>query len=185
MQVELLGLLLLQSDRSWTLAELSRTLRAPSSSVHRELRRAVGAGIVTEATAQRPHRYRAAKELPAYRPLRDLLSLTVGVEDRLRQALLEESGVKAAAIHGSWARGSIRPDSDIDLIVITEGDRASVQRVARSTGRSIGREVDVSVLTVEAYRELAGATNPFLELILTGPRIDLVGDIKNLKSADG
>jgi predicted nucleotidyltransferase len=185
MQVELLGLLILQPERSWTIQDLSRTLKAPGSSVHRELRRAVSAGLVTEESARRPHRYRAASEGPAYAPLRDLLSLTVGVEDRLRRALSGVEGVLVASIHGSWAKGTVTPTSDIDLLVVTEGDRAAVLRAARSVGRSVGREIDVSTLTVAGLREMVQAENPFVDLVLRGPRIDLVGELDSLSGVNG
>ncbi|HEX7297518.1 MAG TPA: hypothetical protein VF257_00840, partial [Solirubrobacteraceae bacterium] len=47
MQVRLLGLLLLQPEREWTIDDLRRTLDAPTSSIVRELARAQDAGIVT------------------------------------------------------------------------------------------------------------------------------------------
>src|SRR3712207_88645 len=58
MQLEMLGLLLLQPDASWALGDLARRLKAPQSSVHRELQRAVDAGIVVRDSSHRPHRYR-------------------------------------------------------------------------------------------------------------------------------
>ncbi len=82
MQLRMLALLLLQPERSWTLQELAHALDAPASSVHRELRRAESAGLIGSDTTARPHRFRAAADGPLYRPLADLLNLTVGVEER-------------------------------------------------------------------------------------------------------
>lgn len=59
------------------------------------------------------------------------------------------SDLHAAAIHGSWVAGSVRPDSDIDLMVVSDGDRRGVRRIARRVGKTIGREVDVTVLSLE------------------------------------
>jgi DNA-binding IclR family transcriptional regulator len=64
MQVRLLGLLLLQPERSWTLRELADTLGAPQSSVHRELERAEAAGIIRRDARARPHRFNAAADEP-------------------------------------------------------------------------------------------------------------------------
>lgn len=78
MQVELLGLVLLQPDRRWTLDELTGLLGAPTSSIHRELLRAAEAGIVERDVRQRPHLFRAATDSPLFDPMRTLLQVTVG-----------------------------------------------------------------------------------------------------------
>jgi predicted nucleotidyltransferase len=183
MQVELLGLVLLQADRAWTLHELTDRLGAPQSSVHRELGRLVDAGLVSRDARQRPHQYRVAPDAPGYEPLRELLELTVGVPTRLSLALDDVPGVRAAAIHGSWAAGKVRPDSDLDVIVISDGDRREAQRAVRAVGRAVGREVDLSILSPEEFDMLRTDRNPFVGKLLHGPRIDLVGDLAALGSA--
>lgn len=181
MQVEMLGLLVLPPERGWTLEELTNRLEAPQSSVHRELRRGIDAGLVTRDDHRRPHIYRGAAESPATHPLRELLELTVGVPRRMADALQDIPGVVAAAIHGSWAAGTVRPDSDLDLVIVTDGDRRAAQRAVRRVGREIGREVDPSVLSRTDFKRLLDSRNPFLGRILHGPRVDLFGDLDELR----
>ena len=145
--------------------------------MHRELLRFVDAGLVARDTRQRPHRFTVAADAPAYRPLRELLELTVGVPKRLADALDQIPGVRAAAIHGSWAAGRVRPDSDIDVLVVSAGDLPAVQRALREAGRAIARDIDVAVLSPEEFSNLRSDRNPFLGKVLHGPRIDLVGDL--------
>jgi len=183
MQVELLSLILLQPDRTWTLDGLGDELNAPPSSIHRELHRLLDAGLALRDTRQRPHTYRAAPDAPAYRPLRELLELTAGVPLRLADELSAVEGIVAAAIHGSWAAGTVRPDSDLDVIVVTDGDRRAAQRAAQRVGQRIGRDVDASVLSRETFDDLRGSHNPFLGKILHGPRIDVIGDLIHLGAA--
>lgn len=179
-QVELLSLLFLQPDRTWTLADLSKHLQVPQSSIHRELHRLLDAGLARRETRKRPHSYSVATDAPAYPPLRELLELTAGVPVRLASALGDVSGVVAVAIHGSWAAATVRPDSDLDVVVITDGDRLAAQRAVRRVGRDINRSVDVSVLSREQFLELRRLRNPFIGKILHGPRVDVVGDLANL-----
>ena len=181
MQVELLGLLVLAPEREWTLEELTNRLEASQSSVHRELRRGIDAGLLTRDDNRRPHIYRAAAESPAHQPLRELLELTVGVPRRMADALQNIPGVVAAAIHGSWAAGMVRPDSDLDLVIVTDGDRRAAQRAVRRVGREIGREVDASVLSPADFEGLRDSRNPFLGKILHGPRIDVFGDLDEFR----
>jgi predicted nucleotidyltransferase len=180
MQVNLLALTMLQPGREWTLDHLSAQLNAPQSSVHRELGRLAQAGLVTRDSKRRPYSYQAATEAPAYGPLRELLELTAGVSGRLGRELAQVPGVLAASVHGSWAAGRVRPDSDLDILVVTEGDRQSALRAARRVGREVDREVDSSVLSLVDYLEMLNAQNPFLAKILDGPRIDVIGTLADL-----
>ena len=127
--------------------------------------------------AQRPHRYRAAVDSPAYEPLRELLERTVGVADRLRNALEGIAGVQVAAIHGSWASGKVGPTSDIDVVVIASGDDREARKAIRRVCRDAGREADISLLSLEAAKEMAELSSPFWQKLRGGPRIDLIGDL--------
>jgi len=180
MQLALLGLLLLQAERSWTLQELAESLAAPASSVHRELRRAEQAGIVTRDASSRPHRFAAATSDAFYEPLVQLLSRSVGVEHELRAALDEHPGVLAAMIHGSWAGGPRRPDSDIDIVVVGDVDLRDLRRRLRPIGERAGRTLDLTVLTTEELQGLARDRGSFARRILATPTIPLVGDVNTI-----
>lgn len=177
MQVYVLGLLLLQPERSWTLDELASVTGATSSSIHREVLRALDAGLIHRDAARRPHRFQAATDSPAFEPLQRLLEVTVGVAERFRLALAQVGGIDAAAIHGSWAHGRVRSDSDIDVLVISDGDRIEIKRALRAAANAVGREVDVSVVSSADAEQMRTLHNPFFERIERGPRIDLVGSM--------
>jgi predicted nucleotidyltransferase len=180
MQIELLGLLLLQPERSWTLQELAGGLAAPSSSVHRELGRAEQAGIVTRDASARPHRFAAATDDGFYEPLAALLARSVGVEQDLRAALDGQPGVLAAVIHGSWAGGSRRPDSDIDVLVVGDIVLRDLRRHLRPIGERAGRALDLTVLTTEELQRLVRDRSSFARRILETPTIPLVGDLHSI-----
>jgi predicted nucleotidyltransferase len=176
MQVRLLALLLLQPERSWTLHELAADLDAPQSSVHRELGRAEDAGLVIRDAAARPHGFRAATDDSLYEPLAALLSRSVGVELELRSAL-RRTDVTAAVIYGSWARGTRRPDSDIDVLVVGDAPLRDLRRVVRPIGKAAGRTVDVTVLSADEFRRLQDEGAGYVRSVLEGPTTALVGDL--------
>jgi predicted nucleotidyltransferase len=176
MQVRLLALLLLQPERSWTLQELAADLNAPQSSVHRELSRAEGAGLVVRDSTARPHRFIAATEDPVYEPLAALLSRSIGVEAELRSVLCRPD-VLAAVIHGSWARGTRRPDSDIDVLVIGDAQLRDLRRAVRRVGKAAGRRVDITVLSLDEFRRLRDEGASYVRTVLEEPTTALVGDL--------
>lgn len=177
MQVELLALVLLQPERRWTLQQLTDALAAPRSSVHRELGRAEATGIIRRDATARPHLFAAATDEPLHEPLAALLRASVGVEARLRSAL-EHPGILAAAIYGSWATGARRPDSDIDVLVIGDADLRELRSLVRPVGKSAGRTIDLTLLTVDEFQQLVKERSSFARRVLEEPTLELVGDLR-------
>jgi predicted nucleotidyltransferase len=148
------------------------------ASLHRELLRAVDAGIVERDQSRRPHEFRAVRSSPLYEPVAALLQMTVGVEQGLRELLLITPGVAAAALYGSWADSSARPTSDIDLLVVGDDvDARGLRANLRKLGRRIGREIDLVLIPRRDFEVLLRDENPFLRVVLEGPIVNLVGDV--------
>jgi predicted nucleotidyltransferase len=179
MQLHLLALLLLQPERSWTLQELAQALDAPASSVHRELGRAQRAGIIRRSAAARPHRFQAATEDPLYEPVAELLRRSVGVEQQLR-VVLRRPDVLVAVIYGSWAGGTRRPDSDIDVLVIGDADLRELRRCVRPIGKAAGRTIDLTVMSAEEFQRLLAEESSFARSVLQAPTTPLVGELDSI-----
>jgi predicted nucleotidyltransferase len=179
MQLRLLALLLLQPERSWTLSELASTLRAPASSVHRELGRIEAAGLLNRDDGSRPHRFAGASTSPLFKALRELLQLTVGVEDELKDAL-DVPGVIAAAIHGSWVAGNRRPDSDIDVVVVGESDLRILRSHTRDIASRAGRRIDLMLFSADEFRSRIREGQGFARHLIDEPVVPLVGDLRTL-----
>jgi predicted nucleotidyltransferase len=180
MQLRLLALLLLQPERAWTLDGLAQALSAARSSVHRELERAEDAGLVRRDTASRPHRFVAATDDPMFEPLAMLLQRSIGIEEELRAAL-RRPDVRVAVIHGSWASGSRRPDSDVDVLVVGDAPLRELRRAVRSIGQVVGRTIDITAMSVPEFRDRLEEGSGFARAILAGPTVPLVGDAESLR----
>jgi predicted nucleotidyltransferase len=178
----MLALLLLQPERSWTLQQLAEALQAPVSSVHRELGRAEDAGILVRDSSGRPHRFQAASEDPFFDPLVALLRGSVGLEEELRAVLSDRDDVLAAVIHGSWAAGSRRPDSDIDVLVVGNVELADLRRQLRPIGKAAGRTIDLTVLAPYEFNRMLQTGSSFARQLTDGQTIALVGDLDSIAS---
>lgn len=94
----------------------------------------------------------------------------------LRDALRHVSGIDAAFVFGSHARGDARPDSDIDLLVLgDEIDDAELGAALMQTALVLDRPVDVKRYDARRFvrDRIAGAS--FLPAALAGPMHFLVG----------
>lgn len=74
----------------------------------------------------------------------------------------------------------MRPDSDIDVVLVTSGDRRAALRAVRSIGRDVAREVDATILTPDDFGDLVTAGNSFVSKILREPHIAVTGDLHAL-----
>src|SRR5687768_3334827 len=83
-----------------------------------------------------------------------------GMTERLRELLRGRPGLRVAILFGSQARGTARPDSDVDLAVLGDVDRLLL---AADLSDALGREVQVV--------DLADPTVPLLEEIVRDGRI--------------
>jgi predicted nucleotidyltransferase len=180
----MLALILLNADRTWTAPELARRLDATRVSIHRELQRALAAGVLTREALGRTFLYRAATESPLFEPLRLLLERTVGIESELRRALEDLPGVEAAFIYGSFARGTkIRPLSDVDVLVLGDVDYHVLRRRVREIERRVGREIDLLAFAPNEFAALARSGNGLARAILDGPVQPIVGSVDVLRRA--
>ena len=76
-------------------------------------------------------------------------------------------------LFGSHARGDMRPDSDLDLLIIEESDLPRFKRAARYRKALLGffPAKDIVVWTPEEIREWRGVPNAFITTILSEGKV--------------
>lgn len=166
---------LLGSDAPRSSAELIGTVERPQPSVSRELSRLVDSGLIEQSSIGRSLLFRANESNPAIRPLRVLLNIALGPQERLREALGKISGVHYAAIFGSFAARSQgipgRSPNDIDLLVVGDPRRNDVYSAVSAVQDEVGREINVTFLSEKRWN--AGEER-IVQEIRENPRLELV-----------
>lgn len=100
--------------------------------------------------------------LPAYLPPPVHAAL---VEARVRLAELYGDRLVRVVLYGSHARGDARPDSDIDLLVVLDGDYEPYTELRRTGALRLEIEIRHGVdLSLQPYSatEVADLDNPFM-----------------------
>ncbi len=149
--------------------------------VHRELKRLAGAGIlIRSGRGQRQH-YRANKDCPVFEELKSLMLKTAGLADELREALAPLAGkIEFAAVYGSLARGTAAADSDVDLLIVGEVNELELHRRISRAENKLSRSVNYSLLDPGEFHSRRKETGGFLDRIIKGKLILLVGNYEKI-----
>jgi predicted nucleotidyltransferase len=177
-QAGLLEKLIAHPEQYYTVAELTSLLGVTEMSVRRELERMRKAGIVDHTMVGRQGIYRASTASPLFAPLRDLVERSVGVEPLLREALETVPGLKAAAIFGSWARGDVDAESDVDLLIVGDVDYPSMISKVLPLQERIGREINMVWMRPGELLDALANGSAFAAEIRSSPMRTLVGDME-------
>lgn len=121
-----LDLLLPRPRASFHVREIARLTGIPAGSLHRELRLLAEAGLLRVERSGNQVRYSANADFPVYAELAGILQKTgeaphaglPAVPKRRLAQICRRYGVGSLSLFGSAARGELRSDSDVDLLVV-------------------------------------------------------------------
>lgn len=177
-----LAWLLLHPDESFYLRQVARLAGASLGAVQRELRTLSGAGLLQRTVQGRQVYFQADKRSPIYAEMHSLFVKTAGVVDVLRSSLAGlSSRIRAAFVFGSAARGGLRPESDIDLMVVGDAGFGDVVGALVKAQEIIGREVNPTVYPPAEFKSKIRDGHHFLTSVLTEPMVFVIGDAGELE----
>jgi hypothetical protein len=182
-QAEILALLLLHPDQEFSLTDLSRRLKAPLTSIHREVDRLAEASLVGERTVGRNRMVRANPDHPASEALVKLLELSFGPQHVVAEEFAEIPGASEVLIYGSWAARHAGQTGaaphDVDVLVVGKGVvRAEVYEAADRAQARLGLPVNPTIRTATQWTDPGDALS---SQIRSSPTLTVVGE----ESADG
>lgn len=129
-----------------------------------------------------PHRdgnrlyYSANANHPLYKEICGLVSKTSGITQKIKEALESIPGIECAFIFGSYAKGSEKGHSDIDLMVIGETGLRALSSKFRELTNQIEREINPHVFTKKSWKEKLKKKDHFIRSVLDEKKVFLVGN---------
>jgi predicted nucleotidyltransferase len=154
-------------------------------SLQMELARLERLGVVERRAEGNRVTYALNESGARWRVLRQLVRELADPVDVARDALSDVPGVTAAFVFGSFARGDVREDSDVDVFVLGEDiPEDLLSRRTLDAGVLLGRELNLVQVTRDELRRRLAAGSAFLTRVLAGPKQWLVSDERALHSAE-
>lgn len=159
-------------DEAFYVRELAELLDEDPGNLSRVLGMGLKIGIFSETEKGRVKYFQLNKKYHSYQEIKGLFEKTVGASQRLKQAIGKFSDIDRAFIYGSFARGDISSDSDIDVCLVGKPDENELLVEFKKLEKTFGREINYVLLSPNDY-EFRRKSDSFLEGIVSGPKISL------------
>lgn len=178
----LLRELALADERGIHLRELARRTALDPTGVRRELQHLVASGIVLKTRLGAQDHYRLNPRCPVHGELQALMFKTLALADVVREVLKPlAQRITLAYIYGSFADGTARADSDVDLMVVGRLGLRDLAGPLAEAERRLAREVNATVYGEEEYRARLREVDGFIARVHHGQKMMLLGDANELE----
>jgi predicted nucleotidyltransferase len=177
-----LALLYGRADSSFYTKQVLDAVKIGRGTVQRELKNLTDTGIIIREVQGRQVYYRANAQCPIFDELKSIVRKTFGVADVIRQSLTTVADkIRAAFIFGSVARSADDRASDIDVMIIGEVSFAGVSSAISQAEKLIQREINPVVYPPAEFKQKVKADHNFVNTVLNGEKIFLIGDENELR----
>jgi predicted nucleotidyltransferase len=174
-RAELLSLFFNNPDEKFYLREIARHISKDAAGIKRELDTLVKIGLLGVEKRGVQKYYFADKNSPIFSEMKGLIFKTTGIQGSIKAVLSRLKGVQMAFIYGSYAKGSEKEDSNINLMVIGQVNITELNDVVMGLEEKMKREIDYLAFDELEYRKRKEAKDPFIREIVKGKKIFLLG----------
>jgi predicted nucleotidyltransferase len=179
--VKVLSLFLLHPEKEFYQRSIAETIGSALLQVQRALKRIERTGLVTKTKRGNMVYYKADRMHPAFEDLKRVFLKTVALGDVLRDSLAPLADrVNLAFIFGSLAQGRETAQSDIDLFLVGDLSLRETTKILGPVTSDLGREFNPVVYPPEEFKKKARENHHFINEVIRGPKIWLIGNEEEL-----
>ena len=170
-----LGLLFGNPDESFYVRDIVRRSGAAQGAIARELDALLGAGLLRRHQDGRNVYYQANNGAPAFPELERLVAKTIAVSEAFRGVLDPLAArVEFAVVSGPVARGQLKSDRAIDLLVI--GDVRPAEVADALAGLKPRRAVNPKVYSIAEFRKKVADNTGFVTGLVAAAPLFVIGE---------
>jgi predicted nucleotidyltransferase len=169
-------------EESFHLRRIARFAATGQGVLQRELQQLTAVGLLTRRVSGRQTYYQADRACPIFEELRSVVTKTAGLSDVLRDALVPlGERVTVAFVFGSFAQGTQRAGSDVDVLVVGQVTFGELTEALAPVQERLSREVNPTVYPRREFQEKVRARQHFVTRVLASPKLFLVGNERELE----
>jgi predicted nucleotidyltransferase len=167
-QLEVLRLLVSQPDRGFFFSEIGAVIDKRPGVFQRGINALERDGFIISHKRGNQRVFQINENNPIFTDLKSIIEKTIGAEKLLRDLCNSHTDIITALIYGSYARDAMRPDSDIDFLVVVadnEVENVLIKELA-AIERKIQRPINYKAYSKSDFQAKRRKVDPFLSEIL-------------------
>lgn len=175
-------------DKAFYVRQIARYVHASAGSVRRELEKLAAVDLIIRTSVGNLIFYQANQANPIFAEMRALVNKTVGIFNVLRSALEKDKvseQVTVAFVYGSVASQTETGASDVDLLIVGPVVLDDVLACLAQAEKALGRTINPTVYSVSEFTRKLKEGNHFLNAVVKGPKVFLIGNEDELGKMAG
>jgi hypothetical protein len=175
-RVKVLEVFLTAPSEMFHVRELVRRTGDEINAVRRELAFLEKKGVLTrEPRANRVY-YSFSKNYPFYYDLLRLGAKNIGLGADILRNRVKLGKIKYAMFSGRFIRKIKEHPDEVDLLIVGNVVLPELALLVRNEEKRLGTEINYTVMTEDEFGFRKKKTDPFIQAILSGSRMMLIGD---------
>jgi predicted nucleotidyltransferase len=177
-QVQILSLLFSHPAEEFYMSEIGEAIGKRPGIFQKGINALERKGILTSRKHGNRRLFRLNENYPLLNEVKNIVALSAGAEPELRAVFNLMPKVLSAIIYGSYASGAMRPDSDIDVLIV--GADISIEdklmKCFAAVEKRLRREINYTFYLPSEFENKLKENDPFIENIKRNIHIVLKGE---------
>lgn len=180
-RVKILELFYSNISEMYHVRGIVREISEEINAVRRELERLETEGILKKEPRGNRVYYFVRPDYPLFGDILSITAKSTGLGKILIDSKSKFGKVAYIMFSGKFARGKTRKkEDDIDILIVGEIVLPELASVVRAHESKINREINYTVMTKEELEFRKKRRDPFLQGIMAGSRVMIIGDEEEL-----
>jgi len=172
-------LFIYNQGKEFYLSEIAKEIHSSPGTTQRELEKLLRNDFLLFKKKANLSFYMLNKQYSLLEEVESIVKKTIGIEFMLKNRLVQIENIEFAFLYGSFVKGGMKSDSDIDLFVIGRVKEDPIFKAVEEVEKIIGREINYHLSGKEEFLKRK-SQNYFLKDILTHTTL-LVGDTNEFR----
>lgn len=148
---KIIRLFLWNPKREFNLSEIASAVQTTPGTAKRELQKLLEIDLVYFKKKGNTSFFTLNSGNYFLKEIRGIMKKTFGIEDDIKQALVEINGIVFAFLFGAYVKRHFKTKSDIDLYIIGEVAKDKIQSAISPIKKFVGREINYHIASRKEF----------------------------------
>lgn len=174
-KIKILKVFIMNPENRYYVRQISKLAGTPIQAVQRETFKLLNAGFLNREKDGNRVYFKANKKFFLFQELKNIILKTVGIGDKIKEALAGKKEIIFCFIYGSYAKNEENTKSDIDLAVIGNIASKKVVELTSKLQDELDREINPYVISKDEFVKKLTGNEHFISSLIKTPKIFIKG----------